>query len=193
MNAIKMSAIVFCISLVLINSIWITGTELESIPYDRLLHDSTLIAPGIGAEGILINEDVDDVLKRIGRKKYRISKPRTTGELFGNVLKVHNKSKIYFEALYYHEENKYTACVFHGKVVALIGLDSNRVTLDSVNLRSGLNHFLYSYGNKNCFLFKSDSNAIYIYPEKGIAVADDGMNDSIDLYIVFKAQTGVSK
>jgi len=193
MNAIKISVVVFCISLMLINPLWITGTELESIPYDRLLHDSTLIAPGIGAEGILINEDVDDVLKRVGRKKYRISKPRNTGELFGNVLKVHSKSKIYFEELYYHEDNNYTACVFHGKVVALIGLDNNRVTLDSANLRSGINSFIYVYGKKNCFLAKSDFNAIYIYPERGIAVADDGMNDSIDLYIVFKAQTGVSK
>ncbi len=193
MRVIKISSIVFGVGLMLICSVCITGAEVVTIPYDAIVRDSTLIAPGIGAEGILINEDIDEVFKRIGRRKFRISKPRTTGELFGNVLKVHSKSKIYFEALYCHEENKYIACVFHGKVVALIGLHNNRVTLDSVNLRSGVNSFIYNYGNKNCFLVKRDSNAIYIYPERGIAVADDEMNDSIDLYIVFKAQTGDMK
>ncbi|MBP7734834.1 MAG: hypothetical protein KA369_02565 [Spirochaetes bacterium] len=171
----------------------IAEAEEDTIPYDRILRDSTLIVPGIGAEGILINEDIEDVFKRVGRMKYKVSKPRATGELFKNVFNVNSRKKIYFETLYYHEENKYTACVFHGKVVAVIGLNNNRVTLDSVNLRSGINSFIFNYGKRNLYLVKSDSNAVYIYPDRGTAVADDGMNDSIDFYIVFRGETSETR
>jgi hypothetical protein len=193
MSLMKTHNILFAIGMAMISFMLTAKAEVDIIPYDALLRDCTLIAPGIGAEGILINEDIDDVFKRVGRIKYKISKPRATSELFKNVFKVNGKSKIYFEALYYHEENKYTACVFHGKVVAIIGLNYNRVTLDSVNLRSGINNFVYNYGSRNCHLVKSDSSAVYIYPARGIAVADDGMNDSIDLYLIFKAETGETR
>jgi len=95
--------------------------------------------------------------------------------------------------MYYNEEKKFTACVFQGKVIAIVGFDNARVTTDSVNLRSGINSFIYYYGNRNLKLLKADSNGIYLYPDLGIAVADDGMNDSIDLYVVFAVEYPGSK
>lgn len=157
----------------------------ETVSHEKIIRDNNIIAPGIGAEGIVINEDIDTVLQRIGRNKFKFSKPRYPGELFKNVFKLNSKRKIYFESMYYHEDGKYTACVFHGKVIAIIGFNNDRTTTDLINLRNGINDFIYHYGNRNLYLFRSDSNGIYMYPDRGIAVVDDGMNDSIDLYLIF--------
>jgi hypothetical protein len=157
----------------------------EAVPFDKILRDGTLLAPGFGSDGILLNEDIAVVLKKFGRRKFKISKPRNPGELFKTVFKVNSSKKIYFESMYYHEEYKFTVCVFQGKVVAIIGFDNNRMTTESVNLRSGINSFIFYYGNRNLRLLKADSNGIYIYPDRGIAVIDDGMNDAIDLYLIF--------
>ncbi len=166
-------------------SIGLADAANETVPYDKILRDSTVIAPGIGSDGVLINEEINTVIQRFGRKKFKISKPRYAGELFIDVFKMKSKKKIFFESIYYHEENKYAACVFQGKVIALIGFDNNRITTDSVNLRSGINSFIFYYGNRNLYLLKTNSNGIYLYPDRGIAAVDDGMNDSIDLYLVF--------
>jgi hypothetical protein len=165
----------------------------ENVPYDRILRDHTIVAPGYGSEGVLVNEEIEPVLKRFGRMKFKISKSRNTGELFKDVFKVNSSYKLYFESLYYHEENKFTVCVFQGKVVALIGFNNNRITTDSVNMRSGINSFIFYYGKRSLRLIKADSNGIYLYPDRGIAVVDDGMNDSIDLYIVFAIDNGKKK
>lgn len=160
----------------------------EAKPYDRIIRDTTLVGPGLGAEGILLNEDIEAVLKRFGRTRFKLSKPRHPEELFANVFKINSRKKIYFEAMFYNEENKFSACVFNNRVIAIIGFDHNRVTTDSVNLRSGINSFVYYYGNRNLKVLKADSNGLYLYPELGIGVADDGMNDSIDLYVVFAVE-----
>jgi hypothetical protein len=161
----------------------------EAVPYDKILRDASVIAPGIGSDGVLINEEINTVILRFVRTKFKISKPRYSGELFINVFKIKSKKRIFFESIYYHEENKFAAFVFQGKVVALIGFDNNRITTDSVNLRSGINSFIFYYGNRNLYLLKANSNGIYIYPGRGIAVMDDGMNDSIDLYLIFAIDT----
>ncbi|HOT43341.1 MAG TPA: hypothetical protein PLM53_00600 [Spirochaetota bacterium] len=165
----------------------------ESEPYDRIVRDNTIIGPGLGSDGVLLNEDIEAVLKRFGRTKFKVSKPRHPEELFANVFKTNSTKKIYFDALYHHEDNKFTACVFQGTVMAIIGFDNGHVTTDSVNLRSGINSFIYYYGNRNLTLLKADSNGIYLYSALGIAVADDGMNDSIDLYLVFAVENSGRK
>ncbi|HNW29057.1 MAG TPA: hypothetical protein PKN50_11310 [Spirochaetota bacterium] len=165
----------------------------EAEPYDQIIRDNTIVGPGLGSDGVVLNEDIEAVLKRFGRTSFKISKPRHPEELFANVFKINSKKKIYFEVMYYNEEKKFTACVFQGKVIAIVGFDNARVTTDSVNLRSGINSFIYYYGNRNLKLLKADSNGIYLYPDLGIAVADDGMNDSIDLYVVFAVEYPGSK
>ena len=161
----------------------------DTVSYDRIIRDNTIIAPGVGSDGVLLNEDMDAVATRFGLRKFKISKPRGTGELFKHVFKVDSGNKIYFDSLYYHEEKKFMVCVFRRKVVALVGFNNNNITTEAVSLRSGISSFMYYYGNRSARLIKSDSNGIYLYPGRGIAVIDDGMNDTIDVYIVFSAES----
>lgn len=157
----------------------------ETVAPEKIIRDTTIVAPGYGSDGILINEDIESVVKRVGRTRFKISRPMYPGELFDNVFKVAARKKIYFEEIYYNDESRYAACVFHGKVIAIIGFDSNKVTSDAIKLQSGINSFIFNYGNRNLNVLKNDSNRIYLYSERGIAVVDDGGNDSIDLYIIF--------
>jgi len=166
------------------------GAPAEFGSKDNIIRDETMIVPGLGSNGIVIGEDIDAVIRRFGKRKFRISKPSHGGELFKNVFKIASDTKIYFDTIYYNDEQKCAACVFQGKVIAVIGFDANRVTKDAVNLQSGINNFIYNYGNKNMKVLRSGTNGIYMYHAMGIALVDDDMNDSIDLFVIFVPPAG---
>jgi hypothetical protein len=157
----------------------------QSISQEKIIGDSTIIVPGRGSNGIVIGEDIDDVVMRFGKSKFKISRPNQVSELFKDVFKMRGNTRIYFDAMYYNEEKKCAVCVFKGRVDAVIGFDGSYTTSDAVNLQRGINNFIFNYGNRNLKLLRQGGNAIYVYPEHGIAVIDDGDNDTIDLYIVF--------
>jgi hypothetical protein len=166
------------------------GAPEEFGSQDDIMRDETMIVPGLGSNGIVIGEDIEAVIRRFGKQNFRISRPRQVNELFNNVFKIASDTKIYFDSLYYYDGRKYAACVFQGKVIAVIGFDANCVTKDAVNLQSGISNFIYNYGNKNLKVLRSGTNGMYVYSALGIALADDDMNDTIDLFVVFVPPIG---
>jgi len=160
---------------------------------ENIIRDETMIVPGLGSNGIVIGEDIKTVTRRFGKQRFRISKPNHVSELFKNVFKISSDTKIYFDTIYYNDEQKCAACIFQGNVIAVIGFDTNRITIDAVNLQSGTNNFIFNYGNKNMKVLRSGPNGIYLYHDKGIAIVDDDMNDSIDLFIIFFPAVGKKK
>ena len=156
----------------------------------KIRNDDLLIAPGIGSHSMLLGEPVDPLILRAGRDKFKISQPTAQGELFKDVFHVTINIKIVFDALYYNESNNYTLCVYRGSVVAIVGLINTGMTTEGVSLKSGINNFIFNYGNTNVTRIQNGSHGMYVYRAKGIAVVDDDMNDSIDLYIVFSPQIG---
>ena len=156
----------------------------------KIRTDDVLIAPGIGSHSILLGEPIDPLIRREGRDKFKISQPAAQGELFKDVFHVTINIKIVFDALYYNDSNNYALCVCRGSVVAIIGLIDTGITTEGVSLKSGINNFIFNYGNTNVTRIQGGSHGMYVYREKGIAVVDDDMNDSIDLYIVFSPQIG---
>jgi hypothetical protein len=160
----------------------------QSAVEQKLRADDSLIAPGIGSHTILVGDMIDTVINKTGRVKLKISKPAAPGELFKDVFHIVTKIKIVFDAMYYSENNNYALCISHGTVVAIIGLINTGITTDGVSLKSGINNFIFYYGNNNVLRILGGSHGLYIYQTKGIAVIDDDMNDSIDLYIVFSPQ-----
>jgi hypothetical protein len=162
----------------------------RTVPKEKILGDSALIAPGFGSEGIVLGEEMVKVAQRFGKSRFRISKPKMVNELFTHVFKVAGPVKIYFDTIYYNEDHKCAACVFRGNVVAVIGFENSRTTTDDVNIQSGADNFIFNYGNRNLKVLTGGMNKIYIYPELGIAVIDDNKNDTIDVYFVFAPGTG---
>jgi hypothetical protein len=134
---------------------------------------------------LMLGETVDTVRQRFGRKAFRISRPEKAEEIFKHIYKIPCSLKIPFEIIFYDDEKHVAVCFYHDKVVAIIGFDNQCNTIDSVHLKNGINEFIYYYGNKNLEQLNSGNHALYLYPTRGIAVADDDLDDSIDSYLVF--------
>jgi hypothetical protein len=155
-----------------------------------IIKDKTMIVPGVGSDGVILGENIETVFQRFGKKRFRISQADRVDELFQNVFKVQSETKLYFDAVCYNEADKFAVCVFQGTVIAVIGFDINRVTIDRANLRAGINNFIFNYGNRGLAVIRGGNNKIYMYRDIGIAAVDDNSNDMLDLYIVFGPPNG---
>lgn len=153
--------------------------------HQRIRSDTSLVVPGNGAEGVVLGEEIDGVLQRYRRDGFRVSRPPAFRELFKDVFNVDSEIKIVFDSLYFNEEKRVTLCVLRERVTAVIGLNGDRFTTDGVDLKKGINHFIFHYGNRDLAELRGGSNGIYLYPHLGIGAVDDGMNDSVDIYVVF--------
>ncbi len=151
----------------------------------RIMSDPSLVVPGCGAEGVMLGEEIGKVLHRFGMDKFRASRPPAHRELFKDVFDIDSSVKIVFDSLYLCEEKRMTLCVLNTRVVAVIGLNGDRTTVDGVDFKKGINAFIYHYGNRHLVKLQSGSNGIYLYRLLGIGAFDDGSNDSVDLFIVF--------
>jgi hypothetical protein len=149
-------------------------------------NDSSLIAPGLGSENILLKQNADDIRSLKGYPD-KISELNEKKELFSDVLKINAPVKIIFDKIYYYNFRKAIFFLNDNTVCAIAGLNAQRVTIDSVDLSRGAEYFVFSYGNKNLQVLKKDiesKDIIYFY-NNGIAVVDDKSDDKIDMYIVF--------
>jgi hypothetical protein len=154
----------------------------------KIRQDESFIVPGLGAEKIILGDDISQVVQRFTQNSYKISKPKKMTELFKDVFGLSSRVPIYFDAVYHNGEKKFSLFVFQNRVIAILGMNVNKVTFDFVELTSGLNNFILNYGNKDLNRMRNESHGIYYYPSRGIAVVDDNFNDTIDLYIIFKTR-----
>jgi hypothetical protein len=153
----------------------------------RLRDDETLVVPGRGAERLLIAEGADAVAARMGTPE-RIARFDVTGELFEKVYKMPADLKIPYDMIYYYRAKKCVVFLHQGKVSAIAGLSNSRVTDLPADLSRGVERFIFSYGNDGLAVAEKGRNRAYIYGRLGIALFDDGANDGIDMYLVFKAR-----
>ena len=164
------------------------NVHAETDLLEKIKQDESFIVPGLGADRVIMEEDIHTVVQRFKGNSFKISKPKKIAELFKDVFNLASTIPIYFDSIYHNDEQKFSICVYQNKVVAVIGMKINKITIDFVELNSGINNFIYHYGNKNLHQMRNGSHGIYYYPEKGIAVVDDNLNDSIDMYIIFKSR-----
>lgn len=153
----------------------------------RLLSDETLVIPGRGAEKLLIAEDAGAVAARLGTPE-RIARFGATGELFEKVYKMPVDLKIPYDMIYYYQAKKCVVFLHQGKVSAIAGLSNARVTDLPADLSRGVERFILNYGNAGMAVAEKGGNRAYLFGRLGIALFDDGANDGIDMFLVFKAQ-----
>jgi hypothetical protein len=176
-------------SIIIICMLTFSAADFDNSINFSIKNDSSLIAPGLGAENILLNQNADDIRSLKGYPD-KISELNEKNELFKDVLKINAPVKIIFDKIYYYNFRKAIFFLKDNTVCAIAGLNAQRVTIDSVDLNKGAEYFVFSYGNKNLLVIKKDSDSkdfIYFY-NNGIAVVDDKGDDKIDMYIVFPAE-----
>ena len=181
LNTIDNMKFVYIIILMAMNCILFAS---ESI-LEKVLQDETLIVPGCGAERVLLSENIANAIDRYGNYRFKYSRPQKISELFKEIFKVDGNLRIYFDEIYYNDEKKFALFVFKKRIVAVAGFNQNKITEDSIQLAKGLDYFIFSYGNKHMIIVENAGNKICIYPDRGVALIDDGADDSIDMYIVF--------
>jgi hypothetical protein len=149
-------------------------------------NDASLIAPGYGAENILLTQNADDIMALKGYPD-KISELNEKKELFNDVLKINAPIKIIFDKIYYYNFKRAIFFLNNNTVCAIAGLNTQRITIDSVDLSRGAEYFIFSYGNTNLNILKKEieSKDIIYFFNNGIAVVDDKGDDKIDMYIVF--------
>jgi hypothetical protein len=154
---------------------------------DRIISDLMLVVPGVGSEKAIIGSDLNEFLLRTRRANYKVTHPDKTGEIFSDILKIKTDIKIFFDYIYLNEETGSIIYSLNKVITAAGGLSADRYTENNVNFKAGVENFLFYYGNSDLVKIENSVSCVYIYKSVGIAVFDDGKNDSIDLYLVFPA------
>lgn len=152
----------------------------------RIKNDPSLVAPGFGAEGVVLGERTTSLLRDRGRPD-RVAAPGSVRHLFGEVFGLDAGPHVRFDRIFHYAYGKYSVFLLGDEVVAVAGYDRARVTTDAVNVAAGMESFIFNYGNSGLQRLARRSSTMYVYPNLGIAVADDGNDDSIDLVLVFPA------
>jgi len=153
----------------------------------RVMNDRELLAPGVGANMFLLGEHFQEAFARTG-KPGRTARFAEARNIFGDVLGIKTDLVVWFDRLHHYPGLACTVFINGDRVVAVSGTNGNRTTPDGVTLEKGISYFILQYGNRDCEVIVSEKNRLYIYRSLGIALADDGNNGSIDLYIVFIPQ-----
>lgn len=128
----------------------------------------------------------------IGLKGYpdKVSEFEERKELFRDVFKIKSPVNIYFDKIYYYNYHKAIFFIDSNLITAISGMNTDRITPESVKLSKGIEYFIFNYGNKNLKTMKKENgnDIIYLYSKYGIALVDDKNNDRVDMYLIFPAQ-----
>ncbi len=168
--------------------VFLLSTPAENPLSQKIKGDNRLVAPGLGGEGIVLKEEGATVISKKGYPD-KVSEFKEKRELFRDVYGIKSRVKIYFNKIYYYKKKKAIVFIDNKYISGIAGLSNSRVTVESVDLKKGVEYFIFGYGNDrlNILLKSSDKKGdkVYLYPELGIAVVDDMNDDIIDMYIVF--------
>lgn len=176
---------------ILLGSLFFLATGLFSPDELRLRvkNDPSLVAPGFGSEGVVLGETVNSLVRDRGRPD-RVAQPGGMRDLFREVFGQATGPSIRFDRVYHYTYGRFSVFLLGEQVVAVAGYERVRVTTDAVNLAAGVESFIFNYGNEGLERLAKRKNVMYVYRDIGIAVADDGGDDSIDLVLVFTAAKG---
>ncbi len=146
--------------------------------------DTALIAPGMGAEGVLIGDTEKELaaLPFGADKEAAFDPPK---DLFADIYGENVNLKIPYSKIYYYEARRFIVFMNRDAVTAIAGMNTGRVTADSVGLENGVQHFMFNYGNEGVAVITKNTHRLLIYRSLGIAVADDEGDGTIDMYFVF--------
>ncbi|MCX7678794.1 MAG: hypothetical protein N2316_06210 [Spirochaetes bacterium] len=159
---------------------------------NRVQNDETLVIPGIGAEKVLIDDNKENVIARLG-SPIRVVTFENAQEVFTTIFQLPPELHIPFEDIYYYG-NEHGIIFFHkGNVSAIGGFAKKRVTHDGVSLENGIQRVIFHYGNEELLTLAKGKHRAYIYFQKGIALFDDNGDDGIDLYLIFKPHPARNK
>ena len=158
----------------------------------RVRVDETIVVPGRGAERIVLDSGIEEVLQARKGETPVVTDGVSGGDVFSTVFGIRGCGPLPFTKIYYYEKSGVAVFSIKGRVCAVAGLN-NRITDSGVDLQRGFEFFRFSYGNRGLYMQRRGGNTVCVYHETGIAVFDDDSDDDIDLYLVFPAGLHIRK
>jgi hypothetical protein len=159
-------------------------TSAPGLLNERIRLDDSLIVPGAGAENIILGDTVSEVQARKGAPE-KTALFNDDRELFRDIFGIASPAKVPYRKIFHYSIMGFMVFFSNDRVTAVAGLNTFRVTSDSASLQNGVDSFIFNYGNRDLTVLKKGSHALYLYRKQGIAVIDDGNNDTVDMYLVF--------
>ena len=159
-------------------------TSAPGLLDERIRLDESLIVPGSGAENIILGDTVSEVRARKGAPE-KTALFNNDHELFRDIFGISSPAEVSYRKIFHYSIMGIMVFFSNDRVTAVAGLNTFRVTSDSASLQNGVDSFIFNYGNRDLTVLKKGSHTLYLYRKQGIAVIDDGNNDTIDMYLVF--------
>jgi hypothetical protein len=182
---------------VMILMLWVALAPAWNAPdevRDRVPGDPRMVAPGLGAEGVLLGATEGDVVRKYGDRDLSVARAEAA-DLFSQVLKVRVDCSVIFDRILRFGDSDVSFFIYQGSVVAITGAAPGRRVLSEgveADMGRGADYVVFSLGNQGLERISSGKNRLYLYAGRGFLVADDQGNDSIDLYAVFRCLRGAA-
>ncbi len=157
--------------------------ETRSKEASMVVSDSTLIVPGVGAEGVLLGMTLKEI-KELKGEPLRVTEKKRW-KLFRDVFQLKEIADVPFDMMIEYGYPGITIGLKDCKVQFVIGQSQQRVTISGVSLEKGVSYVIFRMGNEGLHILERTQKSLYMYKSRGVAFFDDGSNDSIDMYAVF--------
>ncbi len=157
--------------------------ETRSKEASRVVSDSTLVVPGVGAEGVVLGMTLKEIKELKGEPRRVTEKKRW--KLFRDVFHLKEIADVPFDMMIEYGYPGITVGLKDSKVQFVIGQSQQRVTNSGVSLEKGVSYVIFQMGNEGLHILERTQKSLYMYRNRGVAFFDDGSNDSIDMYAVF--------
>ncbi len=147
------------------------------------MSDSTLIVPGVGAEGVLLGMTLEEIKELKGEPLRETEKKGW--KLFRDVFHLKEIADVPFDMMIEYGYPGIIIGLKNFKVQFVIGKSQQRVIRSGVSLEKGVSYVIFRLGNEGLHILERTQKSLYLYKTRGVAFFDDGSNDSIDMYAVF--------
>jgi len=155
--------------------------ELKSMA----VKDESLIVPGVGGAGILIDAPENELVLLKG-KPTKITQT-VSHDFFSSVIKIKSAISLPFNYLYVYNNPLRIIGLLHNKVSFIVLVDYSGVLIDGTSIAKGVMAILFYYGNEGMQCIREVWGSIYLYSSRGVAFVDENNDDSVDGIIIFKS------
>jgi len=174
---------VFFVLMVVVVFASVPEKEKRSEEASRVVYDSTIVVPGVGAEGVLLGMTLEEV-KDLKGEPGRVTKKKRW-KLFRDVFHLKEITDVPFDMMLVYNHPDVTVGLKDCRVRFVIGQSQQRVTNAGVSLEKGVSYVIFRMGNEGLRILERTQKSLYMYRTRGVAFFDDGSDDSIEMYTVF--------
>lgn len=145
----------------------------------------SLLVPGTSAGIIVLGEKVEQVFRLFPSSSFERVRHDVPKSLFVEIFGLSVKKDILFDEIYYYTKSGTIIFCLERTMVAII-VTYRDITLEGGgSLERNISNVLFNFGNEGLAVLKKDSDTVYLFRQRGVALFDDKSDGRIDMAAVF--------